>query len=27
LVRAVKQWKYEPGAKETEVEVKANFSR
>ena len=26
LVRAVKQWKYEPGAKETEVEVKANFS-
>jgi len=27
LVRAVKQWKYEPGAKDTEVEVKANFSR
>ena len=27
LVRAVKQWKYEPGAKETEVEVKADFSR
>ena len=27
LVRAVKQWKYEPGAKDTEVEVKADFSR
>ena len=27
LVRAVKQCKYEPGAKDTEVEVSANFSR
>ena len=27
LVRAVKQWTYEPGAKDTEVEVTANFSR
>ena len=27
LVRAVKQWKYEPGPKETEVEVKAAFNR
>ena len=25
LVRAVKQWKYEPAAKETEVEVSAAF--
>jgi TonB family protein len=27
LVRAVKQWKYEPAAKESEVEVKAAFFR
>lgn len=27
LIRAVKQWKYEPAAKETEVEVSAAFSR
>jgi TonB family protein len=27
LIRAVKQWKYEPSAKETIVEVKATFSR
>ncbi|HEY6250812.1 MAG TPA: energy transducer TonB [Candidatus Angelobacter sp.] len=27
LVQAVKQWKYEPAAKETLVEVKAMFSR
>ena len=27
LVRAVKQWKYEPGPKDTEVEVKAAFNR
>ena len=27
LVRAVKQWKYEPGPKDTEVEVSAAFSR
>lgn len=27
LVRAVKQWKYEPGPKETAVEVKASFTR
>ena len=26
LVRAVKQWKYEPATKETEVEVSAAFS-
>lgn len=27
LVHAVKQWKYEPSAKESEVEVKASFNR
>lgn len=27
LVRAVKQWKYEPAPKETEIEVKAAFVR
>lgn len=27
LVRAVKQWKYEPAPKESEIEVKAAFSR
>ena len=27
LVRAVKQWKYEPGPKDTAVEVKAAFNR
>lgn len=27
LVRAVKQWKYEPAPKDSEVEVKANFAR
>ncbi|HEY6350758.1 MAG TPA: energy transducer TonB [Candidatus Angelobacter sp.] len=27
LVRAVKQWKYEPATKESEVEVKAAFVR
>jgi TonB family protein len=27
LVHAVKQWKYEPASKESEVEVKASFNR
>lgn len=27
LVRAVKQWKYEPGPKESEIEVKGTFNR